>query len=129
MTTSFGPALTVMPFVPAIDMPPSPEPSEAIVIALVTVTAPKPPGSSVSISPPAAVLEIAPGKVLQGAVREHGLTSSPTPEIQVRVACADAAFGAKNMAAHANAKIVPLTLITFSSVRGRPPPVGGFAHE
>jgi hypothetical protein len=35
-------------------------------------------------------LLIAPAKVLQGAVRLHGLTSSPTPETQVRVACAEA---------------------------------------
>ena len=57
-----------------------------IAIDLVMVTAPKPPGSRQSISPPAAVLEIAPAKVLQGAVRLHGLASSPTPETQVRVA-------------------------------------------
>jgi hypothetical protein len=31
---------------------------------------------------------MAPAKVLQGAVREQGLASSPTPETQVRVACA-----------------------------------------
>src|SRR5262249_50096207 len=66
---------------------------------LVIVTAPKPPGSRQSISPPAAVFEIAPAKVLQGAVRLHGLTSSPTPDTQVRVACAWA------MAANANVKI------------------------
>src|SRR5947209_6601026 len=54
------------------------------------VSAPKPPGSSASISPPAAVLEIAPANVLQGAVRLHGFASSPTPETQVRVACAEA---------------------------------------
>ena len=59
-----------------------------MVIDLVMVTAPKPPGSRQLISPPAAVFEIAPAKVLQGAVRLHGLTSSPTPETQVRVACA-----------------------------------------
>jgi len=34
------------------------------------------------------VFEMAPAKVLHGAVRLHGLTSSPTPETQVRVACA-----------------------------------------
>jgi hypothetical protein len=34
------------------------------------------------------VFEIAPAKVLQGAVRLHGLRSSPTPETQVRVAWA-----------------------------------------
>ncbi len=38
--------------------------------------------------PPAAVFEIAPAKVLHGAVRLHGLTSSPTPETHVRVAWA-----------------------------------------
>src|SRR3954468_3047742 len=59
----------------------------------VIVTAPKPPGSRTLISPPAAVLEMAPAKVLQGAVRLHGLTSSPTPDTQVRVAWALAAIG------------------------------------
>src|SRR5205823_6730923 len=58
------------------------------VIDLVIVTAPKPPGSRASISPQSAVLEIAPAKVLQGAVRLQGLASSPTPDTQVRVACA-----------------------------------------
>src|SRR5438128_10025873 len=53
---------------------------------LLMVTAPKPPGSRQLISPPIAVLEIAPAKVLHGAVRLHGLASSPTPETQVRVA-------------------------------------------
>ena len=64
---------------------------EAMVIDLVIVTPPKPPGSSTLISPPVAVFEIAPAKVLHGAVRLHGLASSPTPETQVRVACANAA--------------------------------------
>lgn len=40
----------------------------SIVIALVIVTAPKPPGSSALISPPAVVFEMALAKVLQGAV-------------------------------------------------------------
>src|SRR4051794_37490025 len=57
------------------------------------VTPPKPPGSRQLISPPAAVLEIAPAKVLQGAVRLQGFASSPTPDTHVRVACADAADG------------------------------------
>jgi hypothetical protein len=61
-----------------------------MVIDLVIVTAPNPPGSRQLISPPAAVFEIAPAKVLQGAVRLQGLTSSPTPETHVRVACAEA---------------------------------------
>src|SRR5260370_4914626 len=55
------------------------------------VSAPNPPGSRASISPPGAVFEMAPAHVLQGAVRLHGLTSSPTPDTQVRVACACAA--------------------------------------
>src|SRR5215212_10927756 len=58
------------------------------VIDLVIVTAPKPPGSNASISPQAAVFEIAPAQVLHGAVRLHGLASSPTPETHVRDACA-----------------------------------------
>ena len=62
-----------------------------MVIDLVIVTPPKPPGSRTLISPPVAVFEMAPAKVLQGAVRLHGLASSPTPETQVRVACAWAA--------------------------------------
>jgi hypothetical protein len=76
--------------VPAASTP-AVTPSQAIVIAFVIDTAPKPPGSRQFISPPAAVFEIAPAKVLHGAVRLHGLASLPTPETQVRVcACAGA---------------------------------------
>src|SRR4051795_10246098 len=57
------------------------------------VTPPKPPGSRQLISPPLAVFEIAPANVLQGAVRLHGLASSPTPETQVRVAWPNAVLG------------------------------------
>src|SRR5207237_5537574 len=90
VTWSDGPADTMMAFVPETSTP-AVTPSQAIVIAFVIVTPPKPPGSRQLISPPAAVFEIAPGKVLHGAVRLHGLASSPTPETQVRVACAGAA--------------------------------------
>ena len=62
-------------------------------IDFVIVTAPKPPGSMQLISPPLAVFEIAPANVLHGAVRLHGLASSPTPETHVRVACPNAALG------------------------------------
>src|SRR5436190_4921557 len=62
------------------------------------VTAPKPPGSRTSISPHAAVLLIAPANVLHGAVRLHGLASSPTPETHVRVACAFAGSERKQVA-------------------------------
>src|SRR5262249_16937072 len=64
--------------------------SQEIVIALVMVTAPNPPGSRQLISPFGAVFEMAPAKVLHGAVRLQGFASSPTPETQVRVACARA---------------------------------------
>jgi hypothetical protein len=57
-----------------------------MVMDLLIVTVPNPPGSKASISPPVAVFDIAPAKVLQGAVRLHGLASSPTPETQVRAA-------------------------------------------
>src|SRR5262245_24732214 len=81
-----------MPFVPDTSTPASMW-SERIVTDLVIVRAPKPPGSSALISPAGAVFEIAPAKVLQGAVREHGLASSPTPDTHVRVACACAIPG------------------------------------
>src|SRR5262249_35915816 len=66
----------------------SPAGPQMIEMALVMVSAPKPPPSRQLISPPGAVLEIEPAKVLHGAVRLHGLASSPTPETHVRVACA-----------------------------------------
>src|SRR5205085_9973448 len=47
-----------------------------------------PAGSRQLIPPPAALFEIAPAKVLHGAVRLHGLASSPTPDTHVRVAWA-----------------------------------------
>ncbi len=62
----------------------------SIRIDLVIVTGPKLPTSRTEISPPAAVFEIAPANVWQGAVREQGFASSPTPETQVRVAWAAA---------------------------------------
>src|SRR5215831_1939657 len=78
-------------------------PPPSMVIDLMMVRAPKPPGSSASISPPLAVFEIAPAKVLHGAVRLHGLASSPTPETQVRVACALAGAPGKQRVAPARA--------------------------
>src|SRR5712675_1176285 len=87
LTLSFTPALMVMPGTPATRIEPRVKP-QLSVIALMMVTPPKPPGSKQLISPPAAVFEIAPAKVLHGAVRLQGLASSPTPETQVRVACA-----------------------------------------
>src|SRR5688500_9330236 len=81
-------ALMMMPLEPNEDVIPPSVYWQTIEIDLVMVTPPKPPGSRQLISPPAAVFEIAPAKVLQGAVRLHGLTSSPTPETHVRVAWA-----------------------------------------
>src|ERR1043165_4396259 len=88
----------LMPFVPALRIEAKTS-WQSMVIDLVIVTAPKPPGSRQLISPLTAVLEIAPAKVLQGAVRLHGLASSPTPDTQVRDACACA------MEANANIEI------------------------
>src|SRR5262245_2528966 len=78
----------------------------------VIVTAPNPPGSKQLISPPEAVFEIAPGKVLHGAVRLHGLASSPTPDTHVRVACAFAA-DAKNTQTANTAKALRVSLVSF----------------
>jgi hypothetical protein len=77
----------LMPFVPALRIEANTS-WQSIVIDLVMVTAPKPPGSRQLISPLTAVLEMAPAKVLQGAVRLHGFASSPTAETQVRLAWA-----------------------------------------
>src|SRR2546423_12118341 len=84
--------LTLKPEMPPefrTDAQPEPVPPSTV-MALVMVSVPYPAGSSASISPPSAVFEIAPANVLQGAVRLQGLTSSPTPDTQVRVACANA---------------------------------------
>src|SRR6476620_10835133 len=85
--SSVAAALMMMAFVPDTRTPAVPA-SQDMLIALVMVTPPNPPGSKQLISPPAAVLEIAPANVLQGAVRLQGLASSPTPETHVRVAWA-----------------------------------------
>src|SRR5690349_9260123 len=87
ITLSPAPALTLIPLSPATKTDPK-VPEQSIVIALVMVRAPNPPRSKQLISPPAAVLEMAPAKVLHGAERLHGLASSPRPETQVRLACA-----------------------------------------
>src|SRR4051794_17722829 len=101
VTVSLAPAATTMPLTPLTRTPAS-RPTHLMFIALVMVTPPKPPGSRQLIVPAGAVFEIAPAKVLQGAVRLHGLASSPTPETQVRVACAlagaEASRGTKNPA-------------------------------
>src|SRR5215469_811131 len=78
---------TTIPLVPATRTHATWPPPPSMVMDLVIVRAPNPPGSKASISPPGAVLEMAPAKVLQGAVRLHGLASSPTPDTHVRVAC------------------------------------------
>src|ERR1043165_4220593 len=96
VTTSVAAALMTIPLTSEARIEANvPLPSR--VIDLVIVTAPKPPGSSASISPQAAVLEMAPAQVLQGAVRLQGLASSPTPDTHVREAWAWAIETAANM--------------------------------
>src|SRR5438067_13784168 len=93
-TDEFGTAALISLIVTAdgepADRMPASVPVPLRVMPFVMVTTPKPPGSRTEISPLSAVFEIAPANVLQGAVRLHGLASSPTPETQVRVACANA---------------------------------------
>src|SRR5258705_591511 len=86
LTSPAAVMLTLIAVVPAARIPTMQHPS--MVIDLVIVTVPNPPGSSASISPSTAVFEMAPANVLQGAVRLQGLASSPTPDTQVRVAWA-----------------------------------------
>src|SRR4051812_35701221 len=122
-TLSLAPALTITPLASEFRMPPALVP-QSIVIDLVIVTAPNPPGSRQSISPPAAVLEMAPAKVLQGAVRLHGLASSPTPDTQVRVACACAGAaerkGSKSPRAAPNRTIRRISTSLFQPSFSRP---------
>src|SRR5215213_400699 len=94
ITTSEAAALTVTPVV--LDAS-TPERSgvPSIVMDLLMVTVPNAPGSRTLISPPAAVLRMAPANVLQGAVRLQGSASLPTPDTQVRVACPQAAGPAR----------------------------------
>ena len=87
--TSVEAALMVIPEMPAAEMPPAYGPPP-MMMDFVMVTVPKPPGSSASIYPKADVLEMAPAQVWHGAVRLQGLASLPTPDTQVRVACAKA---------------------------------------
>src|SRR5947209_2838606 len=102
VTASFVCAAITMPLVRLTRVEPK-VPSQSIVIAFVIVRAPNPPGSRQSISPLAAVFEIAPANVLHGAVRLHGFASSPTPDTQVRVAWA-VAIALKTIVKAARAK-------------------------
>src|SRR4051812_38363702 len=105
VTLSVAAAFTTIAFVLATRTPPSVY-WHLIVSDLVMVTPPKPPGSMQLISPPAAVFEMAPANVLHGAVRLHGLASSPTPETQVRVACAWASELKANSRTNAATKLI-----------------------
>jgi hypothetical protein len=87
ITLSVLAALMTIPLMPPDRIQPI-VPLQAMLIDSLMVRVPKPPGSRQLILPAAAVFEIAPANVLQGAVRLHGLASSPTPETQVRVAWA-----------------------------------------
>src|ERR687895_365588 len=80
--------LIMIPVIPPLCRTPAVFSWQSTVIDLVIVKAPKAPGSRQLISPFSAVFEIAPANVLHGAVRLQGLTSSPTPETQVRDAWA-----------------------------------------
>jgi hypothetical protein len=54
---------------------------------------------------------MAPAKVLQGAVRLHGLTSSPTPETHVRVAWAEAGVAKPKAATLASAAAIAICFL------------------
>src|SRR5204863_7950028 len=105
VTTSVAAATMLIPNVPAPRIEDS-GPAPSMVIPVLIVTDPKPPGSVTSISPPAAVFEIAPANVLHGAVRLQGSASLPTPETHVRLAWAfaDCVASAKDAAARVTRK-------------------------
>src|SRR6266849_5639759 len=64
------------------------------------------------------ITSLAPAKVLQGAVRLHGLTSSPTPETHVRVACACASDPSTDASASVasvfSTKLLMMRILSFS---------------
>src|ERR1051325_1348792 len=129
-TLSLAPALTTTPLTPAARMP-ARVPSPLMVIALLMVMVPKPPGSRTEISPPAAVFDSAPANVLQGAVRLQGLASLPTPDTQVRGWPA-AAAAVRVMTARAVARRRSLISRLLEELgwlgcrrRGRPAPAAG----
>src|SRR5215213_1421450 len=112
-------SLTFTPLVPAASIEPKPWPLvPSMVKFFVIVTVPKPPGSRQSISPLSAVFEMAPANVLQGAVRLHGFTSSPTPDTHVRVACASAVIAAAMQNKKRAQRRKRICLIKFSPVVG-----------
>jgi hypothetical protein len=84
-----------------------------------------------SISPPAAVLEIAPAKVLQGAVRLQGLASSPWPDTHVRGAWALAGCmaKAKDVAARAIRRNLFLSIWPLPLVVRRDSVASALAHN
>src|SRR5947208_3584172 len=108
-TTSFGPAFTTIPLLaPARIEARGPWPS--IVIAVVIVTDPKSPAPLTSISPPAAVRVRAALKVRHAKLWEHGFESSPSPDTQVREACACMTLVANTRTAKGISLLILLTL-------------------
>src|SRR5690349_2342632 len=84
-TTSFAPALIVIPApAPPVVIAPS-TPMQLTVIARSIVNGPYPAEVSTTISPPALVWRMAATKVRHGAVRLHGLLSLPWPDTNVRL--------------------------------------------
>jgi hypothetical protein len=61
---------------------------------------------------------MAPANVLQGAVRLQGLTSSPTPDTQVRVAWACAGAAVRNTVDIASMMMDSASFLTGSSQNG-----------
>src|SRR5436309_2006423 len=87
-TTSLAPACTTIPSVADTRIEATCPAPPSMVMGLVMVNEPYEPGSRTSTSPPAAVLKMAPSKVLHGRLRVQGLPSLPAPDTQVREDCA-----------------------------------------
>src|SRR5882757_4759855 len=99
--TSVEPALIVMASAPDAALTPAvPTPSFTMLIDLVMTSGPKPPGSSTSISPPAAVWVMAKAKVRHGCVRVQAPLSLPVPDTQVRRFVPDAGVDESGAASH-----------------------------
>src|SRR5262249_21197456 len=91
LIASVAPAMTVIPFNPPdTSTPASPTPSLMMLMPLVIVTAPYPPGSRTVISPAVSVLSCARWKVRHGVGRLQSLASLPADETNGRANWASA---------------------------------------
>src|SRR5262249_1173429 len=107
--------LMVMPTCPECRIKPYAA-GHSMVIDFEMTSVPNEPESRQSTSPPTMAFCNAPLNVRQGAVRLQGLTSSPTPETQVRWTCAAGGVGKPHSAHQAARRLASTAILSFMSV-------------